>query len=132
MVQAAEAQDLERIPGTHTLWAELPFAAGNERVRHLGDLLLRRVRIGLLTPQGGKKHLKRIRILCQPALPWDSKRWKEEIAMYLEQWNRSHALPVQRTTQKRIKTLTPFAAVGEWFHTIATKIWPKRWRSNPN
>jgi glycerol-3-phosphate dehydrogenase len=132
MVQAAGPQDLERIPGTHTLWAELPFVAGNEWVRHLGDLLLRRVRIGLLTPQGGKEHLKRIRTLCQPALPWDNKRWKEEIAMYLEQWNRCHALPAKRTIQKRIKTFIPFAAVGEWFNTIVAKILPERWRSNPN
>jgi hypothetical protein len=101
-------------------------------VRHLGDLLLRRVRIGLLTPQGGKEHLKRIRALCQPALPWDNKRWKEEIAMYLELWKHSHALPLQRTTPKRIKIFNPFAAVGQWFNRIAGKIWPKRWGSNPN
>ena len=132
LVQAAQAQDLEQIPATHTLWAELPFVAANERVRHLGDLLLRRVRIGLLTPQGGKEHLKRIRALCQPALPWDSKRWKEEIAMYLQLWEYSHALPVQRTTPKRAKIFNPFAAVGQWFNRIATKIWPKRWRSNPH
>jgi glycerol-3-phosphate dehydrogenase len=132
LVQAAGAQDLEQIPATHTLWAELPFVAENERVRHLSDLLLRRVRIGLLTPQGGKEHLKRIRTLCQVALPWNSKRWKEEIAMYLEQWNRSHALPVLGTSPKRIKNLTPLAAVGQWLHKITSKIWPKRWRSNPN
>ncbi len=132
MIQAATAQDLAPIPGTHTLWAELPFVAANERVRHLGDLLLRRVRLGLLTPQGGKEHLKRIRTLCQPALPWDNKRWKEEIATYLEQWNRSHALPVQHTIQKRMKILTPLATVGEWFSTVANKVMPKRWRSNPN
>jgi len=132
MIQAAAAQDLAPIPGTRTLWAELPFVAANERVRHLGDLLLRRVRLGLLTPQGGKEHLKRIRTLCQPALPWDNKRWKEEIATYLEQWNRSHALPVQHTIQKRMKILTPLATVGEWFSTVANKVMPKRWRSNPN
>lgn len=132
MIQAATAQDLAPIPGTRTLWAELPFVAANERVRHLGDLLLRRVRLGLLTPQGGKEHLKRIRTLCQPALPWDNKRWKEEIATYLEQWNRSHALPVQHTIQKRMKILTPLATVGEWFSTVANKVMPKRWRSNPN
>lgn len=132
MIQAATAQDLAPIPGTHTLWAELPFVAANERVRHLGDLLLRRVRLGLLTPQGGKEHLKRIRTLCQPALPWDNKRWKEEIATYLEQWNRSHALPVQHTIQKRMKILTPLATAGEWFSTVANKVMPKRWRSNPN
>lgn len=132
MIQAAAAQDLTPIPGTHTLWAELPYVAANESVRHLGDLLLRRVRLGLLTPRGGKEHLKRIRNLCQQALPWNSKRWKEETATYLEQWNRSHALPVQRTIQKRKKILTPLATVGEWFGTIATKLMPKRWRSNPN
>ena len=132
LVQAAEAQDLEQIPATHTLWAELPFVARTERVRHLGDLLLRRVRIGLLTPQGGKDHLKRIRTLCQPALPWDGKRWKEEIASYLEQWNQSHALPIQRTPPKRIKNLTPVAAVCQWFNRVGGKIWPKRWGSNPH
>ena len=132
MIQEAETQDLALIPGTHTLWAELPFVAANERVRHLGDLLLRRVRLGLLTPQGGKEHLRRIRSLCQLALPWDSRRWKEEIATYLDQWNHSHAPPKARTLTKRGKTPTPLGAVGEWFSTIATKILPKRWRSDPN
>jgi glycerol-3-phosphate dehydrogenase len=124
MVRAAEARDLELIAGTHTLWAELPFVAANEWVRHLSDLLLRRVRIGLLTPQGGKEHLKRIRNLCQPALPWDRKRWKKEIADYLEHWNRYHGLPIQRTLQKRIKIFTPLTAVGKWFNAIAAKILP--------
>jgi glycerol-3-phosphate dehydrogenase len=132
IVLAAEPQDLKHIPGTHTLWAELPFVAANEQVRHLDDLLLRRVRIGLLTPKGGKAHLKRIRTLCQPALHWNSKRWKEEVAMYIEQWNRFHALPVQQAIRKRIKLFSPFAATGEWLGTMTTKILPKRWRSNPN
>jgi glycerol-3-phosphate dehydrogenase len=132
LVQASQPQDLEPIPGTHTLWAELPFVAANERVRHLSDLLLRRVRVGLLTTRGGKNHLKRIRALCQPALSWDNKRWKEETAIYLEQWDHSHALPRQLTAPKRIKTFTPLKAIGEWFHAIATKIVPERWRSNPN
>ncbi|MBW2437070.1 MAG: hypothetical protein JRF29_07315 [Deltaproteobacteria bacterium] len=132
IVLAAEPQDLKHIPGTHTLWAELPLVAAKERFRQLDDLLLRRVRIGLLTPRGGKAYLKRIRTLCQPVLPWDSTRWKEEMAMYLEQWNRFHALPVQQAIQKRIKLFTPFAAIGEWLGTITAKILPKRWRSNPN
>jgi hypothetical protein len=65
-------------------------------------------------------------------LSWNNKRWKEEIAMYLEQWRDSHALPIKLSTSKRIKAITPFAAIGEWLYTIATKIVPKRWRSNPN
>ena len=131
-MREADSEDLAYIPGTNTLWAELPFVAANERVRHLGDLLLRRVRIGLLTIQGGKAHLKRIRTLCQPVLPWDRRRWKKEIAGYLEQWNRSHALPRQRAIPKRISAFNPVAVIGDWCRAIAAKILPKRWRSNPN
>jgi hypothetical protein len=90
------------------------------------------VRIGLLTPEGGKAHLKRIRNLCQPALPWDGKRWKEEMATYTELWNRFHALPVQQAIKKRNKLLTPFTAAVKWLGTMTAKILPKRWRSNPN
>ena len=93
LVNTSEKQDLSRIPGTHTLWAELPYLAQHENIRHLGDLLLRRVRIGLLTPEGGKAHMRRIRNLCKKALPWDARRWESEIKTYLDQWNGFHALP---------------------------------------
>ena len=52
----ASPEALEPIPGTRTLWAELPHAAVNEKIRHLDDLLLRRVRIGLLLHEGGKAY----------------------------------------------------------------------------
>ena len=91
LVCSAAPEDLSYIPGTHTLWAELPFAAKHEQVKHLDDLLLRRLRIGLLTPQGGKSYLKRIRKLCKNSLPWKNKRWRKEIKMYLEQWERCYA-----------------------------------------
>jgi glycerol-3-phosphate dehydrogenase len=96
LVQSAAVKDLSMIPGTDTIWAELPFVAQKEQVRHLDDLLLRRVRIGLLTPHGGKAYLKRIRKLCRDALPWSRRRWKQEIKSYLDLWIQSHALPVQR------------------------------------
>ena len=98
IVKKAKARDLKIIPGTHTLWAELTYAAQNEQIRHLGDLLLRRVRIGLLTPQGGKAYLRRIQKLCRKVLPWNRRRWKKEINLYLAQWNHAHALPVQQAT----------------------------------
>jgi glycerol-3-phosphate dehydrogenase len=91
LVRSAAPEDLSNIPGTQTLWAELPFAAENEQVKHLDDLLLRRLRIGLLTPQGGKSYLKRIRKLCKNSLPWNRKRWRKEIKMYLEKWERCYA-----------------------------------------
>jgi len=48
------------IENTKTLWAEIRYAAEYENICHLSDLLLRRVRIGLLLPEGGKKLLDRI------------------------------------------------------------------------
>ncbi len=96
IVRSAASKEVCVIPGTMTLWAELPFVAKHEHVRHLTDLLLRRVRIGLLTPQGGKAYLKRIRRLCRASLPWDRKRWKEEIHGYLTHWDRVHRVPLER------------------------------------
>lgn len=96
LVYTASPDDLVPIPGTLTLWAELPFTAKHERVRHLSDLLLRRVRIGLLTPMGGKEHIKRVQKLCESSLSWDKKRWKQEIKDYLDLWKRCYSIPEQK------------------------------------
>jgi len=93
MVLQASPEDLEPVPGTRTLWAELPFAARDEQVRHLSDLLLRRVRIGLITPSGGTPYLDRIEDLCAPVLPWDAERWKREKTAYRKLWKSKYALP---------------------------------------
>jgi glycerol-3-phosphate dehydrogenase len=100
IVATAAQKDLAMVPGTFTLWAELPYLAKHENIRHLADLMLRRVRIGLLTPEGGGAYIKRIRKLCRTSLPWDRKRWKKEIQTYLDQWNHSHALPDKRTESR--------------------------------
>lgn len=84
---------LTEIPGTHTLWAEIPFAARHENVRHLEDLLLRRVRIGLLVSEGGKAYLDKIQKLCQSILPWDEKRWEEEKKAYMTLWRSAYSVP---------------------------------------
>jgi len=97
----------------------LAYVAQNEKIRHLGDLLLRRVRIGLLTPQGGKAYLRRIQKLCKKVLPWDRRRWKKEINQYLVQWNYAHALPVRRVgvpEQRKIFSLKAFGAVLRSFY----------------
>jgi glycerol-3-phosphate dehydrogenase len=89
----AKTEDLSYIPGTKTVWAELPHTAANENIRHLSDLLLRRVRIGLLTPNGGKACMDRIKTLCEPVLPWDAHRWEEEIAAYFKLYNQAYSIP---------------------------------------
>jgi glycerol-3-phosphate dehydrogenase len=91
MVRTARPEDLAPIPGTRTLWAELAHAAQNERIRHLSDLLLRRVRIGMTTPNGGGAFMAPIQRLCRPHLPWDDRRWEKEIADYQTLWQRCYA-----------------------------------------
>ncbi|MDQ7781378.1 MAG: glycerol-3-phosphate dehydrogenase/oxidase [Desulfomonilaceae bacterium] len=93
LVRQSDPGLLTPIPGTRTLWAELPFVAEREQVRHLADLLLRRVRIGLLTPLGGEALLDEIQRLCEPTLSWDTKRWGEERQMYLEMWGKAYSVP---------------------------------------
>jgi glycerol-3-phosphate dehydrogenase len=93
LLQRAQPGELERIPGTWFLWAELRHAARTERVLHLEDLLLRRVRVGLLLPEGGREHLGRVRSLCQAELGWDDARWHSEEETYLAAWDRQHRPP---------------------------------------
>ncbi len=93
MVIGANIKDLVPITGTHTLWAELPLLARTEQVRHLSDLMLRRVRIGLLTQDGGREFLDRIQALCEKSLPWDQARWEVEKQEYIEHWESFHSVP---------------------------------------
>ena len=126
LVRKAKHRDLSIIPGTHTLWAELPYVAQNEQIRHLTDLLLRRVRIGLLTPEGGKAYLKRIKKLCNKVLPWDRQRWKEETRTYLDHWIHAHALPVRRAEVLGKRKIISLGALGSALRSIYYKIASKR------
>lgn len=93
LLEAAGEGELEPIPGTHFLWAEVRWAARAEGVIHLDDLLLRRVRVGLLLPQGGATFLPRIRAICQEELGWSDARWEEEEAAYRALWQACYSLP---------------------------------------
>jgi glycerol-3-phosphate dehydrogenase len=90
---AADRDELAPIPGALDPWAALRWAARAEGVVHLDDLLLRRVRLGLLLPGGGAAHLARIRSLVAPELGWDGARWAAEEAAYRARWARDLAPP---------------------------------------
>jgi len=83
-----------RIETTKTLWAEIVYAAEHENICHLSDLLLRRVRIGLLLPRGGTDILDKIESLCTPYLSWDNKRWYKEKKDYIKLWKSFYTPPV--------------------------------------
>ncbi len=95
LISAARPGELEPLPGTATLWAEVRWAARAEGVAHLDDLLLRRVRLGLLLPEGGEDHLDVVRAICREELRWDDARWKEESRRYLDLWRTRYSLPAE-------------------------------------
>jgi glycerol-3-phosphate dehydrogenase len=93
VVAAAKANELQPIDHTPYLWAELRWAAGNEAVVHLEDLMLRRVRLGLLLPEGAVPMMEGIRTVAQPELGWDDGRWDVEVAAYADVWKRGYGVP---------------------------------------
>ena len=97
LLALAHPGELEAIPGTHTLWAEVRWAAHAGGVVHLDDLLLRRVRLGLLLPHGGRAHLPIIRTLCQAELGWTDERWQLEEEAYLTLVRTNYSLPARST-----------------------------------
>jgi glycerol-3-phosphate dehydrogenase len=97
LVAAAAPGELELIPGTPAVWAELRWAARAEAVAHLDDLLLRRVRLGLWLPRGGDDLLPRLRVIVQPELGWDDQRWEAEEIAYRQLIAGAYGLPDRAT-----------------------------------
>ena len=84
------------IGNTHTVWAEILYGAEYGGICHLSDLLLRRVRIGLLLPRGGFDILDKVESLCKPYLSWDSKMWEKEKKDYIKIWETFYSPPLKR------------------------------------
>jgi glycerol-3-phosphate dehydrogenase len=91
-IQGASADELTPIGASPSLWAELRWAARAEGVVHLEDLLLRRVRVGIITPDGGLPLMERIRSIAQPELGWDDQRWQAEVSSYSKLWRECYSV----------------------------------------
>ena len=77
------AEELQPIyPQLPGMWAELRWAARDGAVVHLDDLLLRRLRLGLMVKRGGLNEIDDLRPFIQPELGWDNIRWQWETARY--------------------------------------------------
>jgi len=74
----------QSIPGTPYSWAELGEIAGREAAVHLDDLLLRRLRVGLLIPEGGRDLMGQLGEVIRPAMGWTETRWDQEAQAYLK------------------------------------------------
>ncbi len=93
MAEAAHPGELKTIAPSPSLWAELRWAARAEGVVHLDDLLLRRVRLGIVLPGGGLKEMAKIRAIVQPELGWDDERWIQEESAYQKTWQEYYSPP---------------------------------------
>lgn len=85
--------DLKPISPIPQTWAELTWAARNEAVVHLDDLLLRRLRLGLLMPNGGLDRIESIRNLVQKPLGWSDPTWENEVERYQAIWEKYYSIP---------------------------------------
>jgi glycerol-3-phosphate dehydrogenase len=93
LVACALRGELDSIGSTPFYWAEVRYAARNEAVVHLDDLLLRRTRLGLLSSGGGATFSDRIEGICRDELGWDADRRREEVNRYRELWRSHYFLP---------------------------------------
>lgn len=91
-IASSKPSEFEFIRSTPNLWAEIRWAARNEAIVHLDDLLIRRVRLGLLLPCHGFSVIERVRRIVQVEMGWDDQRWDKEITNYRNLTDRSYSL----------------------------------------
>ncbi len=91
MCDLLSGEGSHRIGDTQTVWAEVIHGARAEKIYHLQDLLLRRVRIGLLLPRGGMEIMDQIKARVSPWLDWDETRWETEISGYQKLWDAAYS-----------------------------------------
>ena len=82
LLAAAASGENEPIQNLPNFWSELRWAARTGAVEHLDDLLLRRVRLGLLLPDGASGVMDRVRSIVQAELGWDDALWQHEETRY--------------------------------------------------
>ncbi|MCL5057200.1 MAG: glycerol-3-phosphate dehydrogenase/oxidase [Actinobacteria bacterium] len=91
LLEEAGPEDLRPLPGTGILRVELRWAARHEAVAHLDDILLRRVRLGILLPRGGADLLDDLRPVLQKDLGWSDGRWEDEVSRYTAIWRQAYS-----------------------------------------
>jgi len=89
------APEAERLPieNTEFCLAECRWAARNESVVHLDDLLLRRTRLGSLLERGAEALFGHLETICAEELHWDAQRWQSELTRYRDIWKKYYFLP---------------------------------------
>jgi len=73
---------LKKIEETPISFAEIHAASKDKTIKHLDDLLLRRLRLGLVLRNGGMDYMDKIKNLSMENLKWDNNKWDFEIKRY--------------------------------------------------
>jgi glycerol-3-phosphate dehydrogenase len=87
----SDPSELTSIGSSPNLWAEIRWAARAEGIVHLEDLLLRRVRLGILLPAGGIEVIGKIKKIVKEELGWNENRWEMEFRNYKLLLERSYS-----------------------------------------
>jgi len=82
LIEVADTDENVAIAGCSNTWSELRYNARFGGIMHLDDLLLRRVRIGLLLPDGGFSVMPNVRQVVQSELGWGDQKWVSEENRY--------------------------------------------------
>ena len=93
LLDEASIAERQLIQNTAFCLAECRWAARNESVVHLDDLLLRRTRLGSLLERGGESLFPDLEKICTQELHWDADRWLSELARYRDIWKKHYYLP---------------------------------------
>ncbi|ABX03010.1 MAG TPA: glycerol-3-phosphate dehydrogenase/oxidase [Herpetosiphon sp.] len=93
MLQELPNHEFCSIADLPSLWAEIRWAARYEAVTNLGDLLLRRSRLGLLLPHGAAEYQAQIQAICTEELGWDAQHWQTEWQQYQQLIAQHYSLP---------------------------------------
>lgn len=93
LLDTVDGSERTKLQDTEFCLAECRWAARNEAVVHLDDLLLRRTRLGLLLRNGGESIFPALEKICNEELQWDTQRWQTELSRYRDIWTKYYYLP---------------------------------------
>lgn len=73
---------LESVGHSETVLAEIEIASKDPTIRYLDDLMLRRLRLGIVLEHGGIEIMDTVKKLAGDNLGWDADRWNRELDRY--------------------------------------------------
>ncbi|MFP4212811.1 MAG: glycerol-3-phosphate dehydrogenase/oxidase [Desulfohalobiaceae bacterium] len=90
-LEHSKAEELGPVFPGGPFWAELRWAARQEAVCRLQDLMLRRTRLGILCPAGGRGYFSGIKAICRQELGWGDETWQQQETEYSRLWQKHYS-----------------------------------------